>query len=1081
MDKKIIHTVFEACAAAHPAAPAVAGDGETVSYGQLNAYANRLAVLLREDCRLGGGVVVGGLLPPGVACVYTMIAVFKSGNVFMPLGEGFKDRHYDKIYGDVAPALVVTTPRGLPGITRLSRQYPRPIPALVVVDPGAHRFRAYRWADGAYVPAGGETTHPDGNPGYDVGPGDGNYLYFTSGTTGTPKAILGQHKSLGQFIHWETDALRVTAADRVSQLASLTFDASLRDIWLPLTNGGTLCIPPRAAAGNAVALLEWLQAADVTVVHTVPSVFRLFCDAREKGLLPGGFDLPRLRYLLLSGEMLYNRDVQRWRDGFGLRTQLVNLYGPTEATMIRTHYRVGELTGGPGERVPVGQPIAATRVLVLTDAGALCDAGEVGNIYLKTPFLTKGYYGDQAATANIFVPNPLEPGDPLPVCRTGDYGKYTGPERDLVVLGRRDNVVKANGVRINLDDIEHALLGCGQVRQVKCVQWNGGGEESQLVCYYQAAPGFSAADLRAYADGRLAAYERMDCYLPVAEFPRNANGKIDAAALPAPGESRPDPAPAPATDTEARLAALWQALIPLAKAPGATADFFAAGGNSLKLHRLANAVQQAFGVRPDLGQLFRHTTLGEQGRLVDALRQDGPGDLRAVPPAADYPLSSAQRRIWLSCQSAGYAAAYNMPRALRLAGDADAGALRQSFDWLVQRHEILRTRYLVNARGELRQRVVPGEAVSVPWEEVDLRAAADKAGVLDELLREDAQRPLDLAGAPLLRAKLVRLGEREWALYLVVHHIACDEWSMGILRGELLHVYEALRTGQPVQLPDLPIQYRDYADWCHRQAARAETAAEAYWRAQFAVPVPEQYLPFDYPRQTPDSYAGERIPLAADEALLGQIDAFRQAHGLSASMFFTAALFILLHHHSGNEDLVIGMPVTVRNHPWLENQLGPYLNMIALRAPVSGRDTVQGFCGKVKELVRQSYQYLDFPFDRVMDFIRAEKSPAFQAAINVVDLPGVPEPPAGGVEELTMIYRKSKFPLCLYVVTEGPATRLCFEYSQELFERKTVRQMAAQYERIIADMVGQPGSLLARTGTARKITLPDLFAGEPVE
>ncbi len=506
MNKKIIHSVFEHVADAFADKIAIEEEtGRTITYRTLNEKANQIAFSLIES-----GVrkddVVAVFIGSCIEYVASMIGIFKAGGIFMPLEPRFPRRRLENILGRTSPKVFITGSE------------------LSLSD--------FRHSDsGPYLPVFSffnSNNFPVDNPPLISDPDDGNYIVHTSGSTGEPKAILGRHKTVSHFMHWEIKEFNLNQDTRTSQLSPGTNDVILRDIFAPLISGGTVCIPGPDTITNTKRLVEWLDKSGITLVHTVPSLLRLIMKQMENS----GTALSSVKQVLLVGEELYYRDAARWMDLTGNRAELVNLYGSSE-TLAKSFHRIKERPAEMNGVVPIGKPISNAALLVIKNNTTLCDIGELGEIYIKSPFIGKGYYKNPELTAANFVPNPINGDASDIVYKTGDLGRYL-PDRSIEYIGRLDTQVKIGGLRIELKEIELALLANGAIEQAVVLAHKSLENENTLACYYTERSPVSGEDISAFLREYLPDYMIPSFYLKLDEFPLNINGKIDKKSLPRP-------------------------------------------------------------------------------------------------------------------------------------------------------------------------------------------------------------------------------------------------------------------------------------------------------------------------------------------------------------------------------------------------------------------------------------------------------------------------------------------------------------------------------------------------------------------
>lgn len=588
-----LYALFAEHATATPEHPAVTCAGHTITYRDLDRQSNAVAAALR-NLDIARDNVIGLCLEPSPDYIAAMFGVLKSGAAFMPLAPDTPVQRLTQMLNTGQPVRILTH-KPLEHLLnqRLSDAGHRiPVLSLDTLPPVA--------------------TAPDAP----TAPDDLGYLMFTSGSTGTPRAIAGRRGGLHHFIMWEINEFGLDSACRVSLLAAPTFDVSLRDILVPLLAGGTLCVPAPAVREQPRALIDWLAHARVTQVHCVPSLFRLLLAELESR---DADPLPDLERILLAGEPLYARDVRRWCRAMGQRIELVNLYGPTETTLAKLFYRIAEIPDTENGIIPLGKPISDTDVLVIRNQQP-CRVRQVGEIHIKTRYPSKGYYGDPELTAHKFVPNPLTGDDKDVVYRTGDLGRYRD-DGTVEFIGRLDNQVKLNGIRIELGEVETTLLLHPQVHEAVSVVRRDGTDTARLVAYFTAAESLAPDTLREHLSAYLPANIQPGIFVQMETLPLNLHGKVDRKALPAPTDLLYESQDfvAPEGDTEIRLAEIWGALLGLASV-AADRTFINLGGDSLKAIRAVGEIFKAFEVEVSLRSFFEEGTIR---RLAQWLENQG--------------------------------------------------------------------------------------------------------------------------------------------------------------------------------------------------------------------------------------------------------------------------------------------------------------------------------------------------------------------------------------------------------------------------------------------------------------------------
>ncbi len=598
MNKKIVHSVFENIAGKFPENIAIEQSSRTISYQDLNMQANQIAHILHEN-GIGKDSITGIFLPASIEYITSMLGILKAGGVFMPLDIEFPKKRLKYILNKTSPALIITSKDLKDNLANqlTDLNMPEIINRILAIEDwkveSKFQVSSFKF----------QVSDPD----------DSSYIIYTSGSTGEPKAILGCHKGLSHFIHWEINEFGLDENTKVSLFAPTTFDVSFRDIFVPLLSGGTVCIPDDATAMNIKHLVKWMENSELTLVHCVPSLFRLILKEIET-LDNGHKALPRLKHILLAGEPLYGNDVIKWMDFFGDRIELVNIYGPSETTLAKIYNRIKEKPAEKNKIMPLGKPISNTAILILKD-DRLCRIGELGEIYIKTPFRSKGYYGDPEMTAGAFIQNPLNNDEDI-IYKTGDLGRYL-PDRSIEFIGRLDRQVKIHGNRIELNEIESALLSHSSIEQTLVAAQKTSGHEIRLICYYIGKEQVTADVLREHLKNYLPDYMLPSFFVQMDVFPLNINGKIDKKALPSPEELiyeniKYEP---PADETEDKLAGIWGEILNLNKV-GVNNSFFQIGGNSLIAVRIISKIYKTFGTEISIKDFFDNPSIRKLSQVI---------------------------------------------------------------------------------------------------------------------------------------------------------------------------------------------------------------------------------------------------------------------------------------------------------------------------------------------------------------------------------------------------------------------------------------------------------------------------------
>ncbi|MFP2911577.1 amino acid adenylation domain-containing protein, partial [Pyxidicoccus sp. 3LFB2] len=774
--------LFEAQVMKTPDAVAVEYQGETLKYAELNGRANQLAHHLRS-LGVGPEVRVGLCVERSLELVVSMLGILKAGGVYVPLDANYPRERLAWMRREAGVVLLVAQEH-LARAVRLSDEEP-------VVHIDTH------WQELI-------SRQPRGNLPTRVAGDHLAYVMFTSGSTGQPKGVGVPQRAVSRLV-LDTDYARFGPDEVWLQLAPISFDASTLELWGALLHGAKLVVYP-AGTPTLEELGRALGQYGITSLWLTAALFEQL-QARQPE------ELARVKQVLAGGDVL---PVGRVKERLASGGLLINGYGPTENTTFSTCCRMD----GPvelGASVPIGGPIPNSSAYVLDEALHPVPVGVPGELYVGGEGLARGYVGRPDLTAERFIPNPFGNGERL--YRTGDVVRWRS-DGTLDFIGRRDGQVKVRGYRIETGEVETALTSHPAIHEAVVVARGEGVEDKRLVAYVTAKQGaqLDATTLRAHLKQRLPEYMVPTAYVVLGMLPLTPAGKVDRKALPEPGAQSAGPHQgyeAPRSPVEQVLAGLWSDVLRLERV-GVHDDFFALGGHSLLATQLVSRVRAALQVELPLRELFEAPTLTRFARRVELARArdsvpQAPPLERAAREGA-LPLSFAQQRLWFLEQLSPGNTVYNMPSVVRLTGTLDASALQRAFDELVRRHEALRTSFHV-VRGEPVQVIEPrGLAPSTTVDLSHLPAAA-RATEARRRAQDESQRPFDLEKGPLLRTSLLKLSEQEHVLVLVMHHIVSDGWSMGLLVDELARLYAAFSQGRSSPLPELPVQYADYAVW----------------------------------------------------------------------------------------------------------------------------------------------------------------------------------------------------------------------------------------------------------------------------
>ncbi len=1042
LPRACVHELFAGQAAHTPAAVAIVAGEETVTYTELERRANRLAHLLRGR-GAGPESRVGVCLERGIPAVLAILATLKAGAAYVPVAPADPAERLREVFADAGVRLVLSE-------SAVGAQLPDSVEPL--------------WLD-APETAAGLLAMPETAPEVPSDPAQLAYVIYTSGSTGRPKGVAVAHQSVVRLVR-NTSYVPFGPEERIAHVSNLAFDAATFELWGALLNGGSLAVVEREVLLSPAAFAAELRRTQATAMFLTAALFNRI--AHEE---PDAF--ATCRHVLVGGEAVDAQSMRRVQEAGG-PLRLLNGYGPTEATTFAAWHEVGPVE--PGARtVPIGRPLGNTTLYVLDAGGEALPVGAPGELHIGGLALARGYLGQPGMTADRFVPDAFgaEGGR---LYRTGDRVRWTAAG-EVEYLGRMDQQVKVRGFRIEPAEVEAVLLAHDAVREAIVAVREDVPGDKRLVAYVVPAEGAQpgAAELRARLAARLPEHMVPGAFVVLESIPLTANGKVDRGALPAPALDAAAHVP-PRTPAEEVLAGIWGEVLGLERV-GVTASFFELGGHSLLATQVVSRARHAFGVEVPLRTLFEAPTVAELAAAVEALR--GAGGVAAPPMervsrTGPLPLSFAQQRLWLMDRMEPGSPAYNMPFPLRLRGALDVGALRASLDALVERHETLRTTFAERDAGPVQ---IIHRPAPVQLAEMDLRELpeAEREPAAERLADDDAIRPFDLARGPLLRSTLLRLGEEDHVLFLTLHHVASDGWSMQVMVREVSALYNAFSRGEEAHLPELPVQYADFAVWQRAWMSGEVLEAQlAYWRERLADAPPLLEIPTDRPRAAGRSALAGARSITLSPGLSGRLRTLSHREGATLFMTTLAAWQVLLGRYAGQDDVVVGTPIAGRNRRETEGLIGFFVNMLPLRADLSGDATWAELLGRVRATALGAYDHQDLPFERLVDELGVERSlthsPVFQAVFTLNRAGKADGPsPAGGLElePFGAGAGIAKYDLDLVLADAGEALAGAIVYRDALFEPATIARMVEHLEALLEGMASEPGRRLSEMSLLR--------------
>lgn len=1026
---------FEKMVRLYPDRIAVKVGKRSLTYVALNQAANQIARAILETGRQENAPIAL-VFESGIDIIAAILGVLKAGKVYVPLDPLFPMVRNADVLADSEPSVIVTNTENLP----LARTLARGKLALINVDEHCCSYAV-------------------DNPTVRLTPDALAYILYTSGTTGKPKGVVQNHRNVLHLVMRHTNRAHISPRDRIALLRSFHVHGGTLLTFAALLNGAMI-LPFDTKREGVQALAHWLAREEITLCRMGPTAFRhLAAILREEDRYP------QLREMSFSGEPLHKSDVELCRQHFSEECVVVNSYGSTEVSSC-CEYHVDRQACIEDGLVPCGYPTSDMSIVLLEEDGRETPCGDIGEISVKSRYLALEYWRNPELTRAKFIPVPDGGGERIYL--SGDLGRMLSDGR-LVHVGRKDFQLKIRGYRIEVSEVESALLALDNIKEAVVVGRKDRALGERLVAYIVPGkkPAPSTITLRRSLQEQLPDYMVPGVFVVLDRLPLTPNGKPDRKALPDPGSTRPElstPFIAPRTLAEERLANVWAGVLGIDQV-GIHDDFFDLGGHSLAAAQVVSGIRDSFDVELPLRNVFESPTLSGLAERIEEARMESPGPtalpILPLPFRQECPQSFSQERFWFLSQLEPDSSAYNNTYGFRLAGSLNTKALKHTLEEIVRRHEVLRTTFALR-HGEPVQIIGEQCSVDLPIMELTQGPEVDLDAEVQRQLENEHRRPFNLSSDLMLRASLLRLKDDEHVLFLSIHHIAFDHWSIKILYRELSVIYQAFSAGKPSPLPELPVQYGDYAIWQRKMLHSGELEDHlAYWKRQLNGAPSELNLPTNHPRTRAHTSRGAARVLVLSKPLSNALKALSQQVGVTLFMTLLAALKTLLHRLTGQEDIVVGTPIAGRDRSETGGLIGLFLNTLALRTGLSDNPTFLELVTRVREVALGAYDHRDVPFEKLVVELRPKRDlnrpPLFQVLFNMynyedseLSLDGL------SVRSLNTNEPVSMFDLTVYVRERADATHLRLVYNADVFGHTGMSCVLQQYVYLLDQVVSAP-------------------------
>ncbi|MEN7551662.1 amino acid adenylation domain-containing protein [Rapidithrix thailandica] len=985
---------------------ALISEQRQLTYREFWQEAEILSTYLRQQHGIGHGKTVAVQVSRTEMLPVSLFAVWHSGAAYLPLDLAYPEERTRYILEDSDCDLLVT-------------------------DEWLQHFRENRHKVSRLLPP---ETRVD----------DLAYVIYTSGSTGKPKGVMLSHKNVSAFVQWALEEFESSSFEILYASTSHCFDLSIFEFFYTLASGKTIRMLP-----SGLHIQDAIAKDKKVLINTVPSVVQHLLKEPD-------FPWEHVSTLNMAGEPVPTqfKELLDYK-----HIEVRNLYGPSETTTYSTCYRFSEQENN----IPIGKPIANTRIYILDEQKALVPAGVNGEIFIAGSGLTTGYCNQPGLTAQRYLPDPFYPGEKMYM--TGDIGRWDTSGL-LHYVGRKDHQIKLRGFRIELGEIEQVLERHKQVEKAIVMLKQSRKKGPQLIAWIKASPKPEINEFKQFIWKFLPSYMTPGVFQFIDTFPLTPNGKTDRAALTWKEDQTETPSALeecipPRNDLEKKIHQLWQEVLGQQVAIGITHNFFEQGGNSLHAARLASLLKRHMGFQQGIRFVFKYNTIAEQAAFLAKAVTSQEEVIPRVPKQTHYRLSAFQERIYVLCKEGGEA--YHIPGGLELKGPLDKEALQGSFRYLIDKHELFRSVFEKNKYGEPVRRTLDSESTHFKLSELTMNSSAE----ITHYLHQIATQPFDLANDLPLRFTLVSVSEKHHYLLYCLHHIVADGWSLHIMVRDLMDTYTQLLQGKNPDHTPLPFQFQDFLAW-HEQQTLEE--AEQYWKQQLAAPLPVLDIPIDHRRPQEKTFHGDSKHLSIPSKVVTALNSLCLLHNTTLFTALLTSIRTLLYRYTHQQDSILGTVMGGREHPDMENQIGPYLNTLPLRNRLTEELSFEEQLKAEHQVILDAMSHQGFPLAKMLDFPWVEYDPARSPLFDIMVVYQNQEQlglsgnlnhftSASGLEIATLEdheNRTSQMDMSFIFTDQPEGLSLSLVYNTDIYPENFIKRMLANYEVLIESILQNP-------------------------
>lgn len=1028
-EKNIIE-IFKEQVVQTPDHKALIFEDRNITYKELDILSDQLANYLELEYTIQKGDFVGLKLNRSEWQVVSLMAILKLGGIYVPIDPNYPKDRVDYIIQDTDCKLIVDD-EFIKSQVFLQQEYQN------------------------YV----STTQ--------VLPSDLTYIMYTSGSTGTPKGVKISHNNIVRLVK-STNYYNFSGVETLLGTGSFSFDAITFEVFGPLLNGASLVLTSKDVLLDSDLLSEEITKQNVDVMWFTAGWLNELVDTNI-GVFKG------LKTVLAGGDKLSVTHISKLRNTYP-NLEIINGYGPTENTTFSVTYNIKEVTGD----IPIGFPISNSTVSIIDDFGNLVPVGVKGEICLGGDGLADGYLNQPELTKEKFIADPNREGKRL--YKTGDLGRWTYDGK-IKFIGRKDSQVKIRGHRIELGEVEYQLKSKESIHDAIALAIDTNDTDKELVAFLVSNTQETAEDLRGFLAGKLPDYMLPGSYIFVNAIPLTANGKADRRAL----KKEYNKQSTNHTVTEETRSTTEQALLDIWKEVlhkeqlSIHDDFFLSGGNSLKVIKIIASIQKRFNTKIKVRQFYENSTVSQLAKILNDTEKKPVDNIEIIPVSNEgYDISNEQLRIWLASQSKLGSVSHHMVADYDIVGELDVAVLTKVFESILNRHEALRTRFRMNANGDVKQHIQDHIDVDSVLTVISDENAFSKSE-LDKILETFKNEDFDLTNEPLFRILILKRDDDRYIMSYAMHHIIGDFGSFEILSEEIKVLYDSLKNNTVHSLPDLKVQNKDYVAWIKNKLSNDTfKQQESFLNEHLDAITPKNNW---INNSTSKTFNGESYSKSLDKDLFVRIKEYCEQTRVGLLSVMSSALSILIHKMSGHNDVLIGLPISLRNHPDLMNQVGLYLNVLPLRVSINELQTAEDLIDQVANQQKSLMDASFYPFDKILE--NFEKKYQYNLAdridiyLNVIHhASSTNETVHGdGFDNLQFSHRekntiKSKFPICVYVHESENEISFTIEYQTEVFDEKEVVKIGERFNMCIKEVLTQSNIGIGKINLVQKESIP---------